>query len=112
MLNIPLFIRFLLLCPHNLSFTWLVFCRFFSKKGSVPKVKYVRIKVISDPYVFRVRTESTNLSLYVKIQTKQKLVFWYFLPSYSCDNSADNYMLKVNNKNTGTRCEICSLRDS
>ena len=25
-----------------------------------------------------------------------------------CDNLAGNYMFKVNNRNTGSRCEICS----
>ena len=36
-------------------------------------------------------------------------VWWWSSQSKGIHNPAGNYMLKANNKNTRTRCEICSM---
>ena len=39
---------------------------------------------------------------------RRENVYCNFFGIYNADNPVDNYMFKVNNNNTKTRCEICS----
>ena len=56
-------------------------------------------------YHFRQR----SLKVYVSLKFEKTIgKFWQILGYFRSSNPARIYLLKVNNRNTRTRCEICS----